>query len=438
MEVNCPVCLEQFVDAQILNCGHSLCLNCVRALHQQSQRNAKCPQCRQRIVGYNPNYALNNMGNVIENQGNTTENSMQSKLNLFKKKRFVIHDNSGSMKNYQDGNILEFHSNGEIISKGNRFRYEEANQRANLIVEQTLKDNQEVTIYLLNQISFGKDRVEDIDYVTINKGNYQNKKKILERMLRPDNIGGVTPLPDIVRLITNEIISYKNKQNEEGMIRDLVKWTIIFNTDGEPNDGYNSINYAKQDFEKELRKLIQRVHCEIIFNVITDEETVVEYYNVLDVNLNKGYEETATSVDVLDDWKNEALESQGKNPCIVYSIDIHKKRISGGNHITFDMIDEETMNMFYTNIFIKIILDRSDIPDVDDPNYFNFLENIVKDKKVYDITKNTFKPIVNINALKMKYYYEKTVKNISKQLNDNKIAIILILFFLVTTLFAFV
>ena len=245
-------------------------------------------------------------------------------------------------------------------------------------------------------------------------------------MLSPDNIGGVTPLPDIVRLITNEIISYKNRQNEEGMRRDLVKWTIIFNTDGEPNDGYHSINYAKKDFEKELRKLIQRVHCEIIFNVITDEETVVEYYNELDVNLNKGYEETATSVDVLDDWKNEALESQGKNPCIVYSIDIHKKRISGGNHITFDMIDEETMNMFYTNIFIKIILDRSDIPDVDDPNYFNFLENIVKDKKVYDITKNTFKPIVNINALKMKYYYEKTLKNDSKQLNDNKIPIILI------------
>ena len=89
-------------------------------------------------------------------------------------------------------------------------------------------------------------------------------------------------------------------------------------------------------------------------------------------------------------------------------------------------------------VIIKIILDRSDIPDVDDPNYFNFLENIVKDKKVYDITKKTFKPIININSLKMKYYYEKNLKNVSKQLNDNKIPIILILFFLVTTLFAFV
>jgi hypothetical protein len=438
MELNCSICLENFVDAQILNCGHSFCLTCVRALHQHSPRNAKCPECRQRITGYNPNYALNNVNNTIENQENTTEKSMQSKLNLFKKKRFIIHDNSGSMANYQDGNILEFHSNGKIVSKGNRFRYEEANQRSKLIVEQTLKDNQEVTIYLLNQISFGQDIIEDIDYVTINRENYQGKKHILDRILSPDNIGGVTPLPDIVRLIRNEIISYKNKQIGKGMRKDLVKWTIIFNTDGEPNDGRNSINYAKLDFEKELRKLIQSVHCEIIFNVITDEESVVEYYNDLDINLNKGYEETATSVDVLDDWKNEALESQGKNPCIVYSIDIHKKRISGGNHITFDMIDEETMNMFYTNIFIKIILDRSDIPDVDDPNYFNFLENIVKDKKVYDITTKTFKPVVDINLLKMKYYYEKTVKIFSKKLNNNKISIILILVFLVTTLFAFV
>ena len=67
----------------------------------------------------------------------------------------------------------------------------------------------------------------------------------------------------------------------------------------------------------------------------------------------------------------------------------------------------------------------------------NHVKN-AKDKKVYDITTNTFKPIININALKMKYYYEKTMKNVSKQLNNNKISIILILFFLVTTLFAFV
>ena len=429
--MNCSICLDNFENAQILNCGHSFCLRCIISLQQHISTNTRCPECRQIITGYQPNYSLNSLGN-------TEEKTMLNELNLIKKKRFVIHDNSASMKYYQDGNVLKFHDDGKIVSQSHCFRYEEANQRAKFIVEQTIKNNQEVTIYLLNQISSGKKRIEDIDYVTINKKNYQEKKNILDNMLSPANIFGVTPLPDIVRLIRKEIVSYKTQQNKEKIRKDLVKWTIIFNTDGEPNDGYNSINYSKQNFENELKKLIKEVHCEIIFNVITDEEAVVEYYNDLDVSLNKGYEETTISVDVLDDWLHEAVEAHKKNPCIIYSIDTHKKRISGDNHITFDMIDEETMNMFYTNIFIKIILERNDIPNIDDPNYFHFLENIVKNKKVYDITSNTFKPIININALRIKYYYEKNIKNSSKKINDNKFWILIFLMFFIITLFAMI
>lgn len=419
--MSCPICLETFENPQILNCGHSYCLRCIESLKQHSPLTASCPECRQRILRYTPNYSLNSENNYQDINNNITQNEM----NLNKKNKFVIHDNSGSMRT-QDASLLYFHSDGKIESKNYCYRYQEANQRTNFIVQQTIEENGEVTIYLLNPISEDDKYIDGEDYVTINKQNYNKKKHILEKILNPSNIYGMTPLAKVTRKIKNEIINNKNKK---------IKHTIIFNTDGEPNNGWHS--NEKHQFEIELKQLISKVPCELIFNIITDEEKVVEYYNDLDINLNKGMEEITPIVDILDDFKSESIEVHRVNPWLTYSIDIHKKRISGGNHITFDMIDEGTMDMFYTNIFIKIILDRNDIPDVDDPNYFSFLENIVKDNKVYDITQNDFKPIVNINALKIKYYYEKTIKNFSKQLNNHKITIMITLFFLVTTLLSF-
>ena len=81
-----------------------------------------------------------------------------------------------------------------------------------------------------------------------------------------------------------------------------MKYTIIFNTDGEPYNGWNS--NEKFHFERELKQLISSVPCDLIFNIITDEEKVVEYYNDLDINLNKGNTEMTPVVDVIDDLKS--------------------------------------------------------------------------------------------------------------------------------------
>ena len=205
--MSCPVCLETFENPQILNCGHSYCLRCINALLQHSPRTASCPECRQRIVRYTPNYSLN----LVNNQENINQNITQNKMNLHKKTKFVIHDNSGSMRT-QDASLLYFHSDGKVESKNYCYRYQEANQRTNFIVQQTIEDNEEITIYLLNPVSDGDNYIEDEDYVTINKGNYNKKKKILEKILDPNNIHGMTPLAKVTRKIKNEIINNKNKR----------------------------------------------------------------------------------------------------------------------------------------------------------------------------------------------------------------------------------
>ena len=82
--MNCPICLENFLEPQILNCGHSYCLRCIISLQQHSPRTASCPECRQRIIRYTSNYSLNNQQN---NQENTNEISVQNKMNIDTKKK---------------------------------------------------------------------------------------------------------------------------------------------------------------------------------------------------------------------------------------------------------------------------------------------------------------------------------------------------------------
>lgn len=405
-EPECPICLSAFVRPHILNCGHTLCLTCIQSLRAHSPSNACCPECRRIISTLTPNYALNG-GVGGGSDAADDDGGAEDTMKVVKNRKFVLHDNSGSMKYNQDASVLEIDNNGTIRSHGGKYRYEEANQRTRMIVQQTIEDEEEVTIYLLNPVSegVGYEYEEDVDFVTINKDNFKEKKDILEQLLHPNHIHGTTPTATIIRRITTDIRKCMNKKN--GGRRFNGKWTVICNTDGEPDND--------AEFENALKELVRFVPCILIFNIITDAQHIVEYYNDLDVNLNKGLEEMTPVVDVLDDLLSEAKEVHRANPWLVYSYAIHKKRISGTDHIVYDLMDEETLSLFYANILIKLILKRDDIPEIDSPEYFPFLEVVAKENMVYDILSGTFKPFVNVNALKWEYYYG----NIVKQLQAN-------------------
>uniref|UniRef100_A0A7M5XLV5 RING-type domain-containing protein n=1 Tax=Clytia hemisphaerica TaxID=252671 RepID=A0A7M5XLV5_9CNID len=44
-ELECCVCLDQFVKPKLLNCMHTLCEGCIDKLIQS--RTVKCPECRE-------------------------------------------------------------------------------------------------------------------------------------------------------------------------------------------------------------------------------------------------------------------------------------------------------------------------------------------------------------------------------------------------------
>ena len=263
--MSCAICLEPFQNPQILNCGHSYCLTCVQTLQEYSRNNSTCPECRQRIVSYTPNYSLNNINN----------DEISSQMNIKEKTKFIIYDNSNSMR-MNDGNII-IKRNDVIESIGGYYRYEEGKQCVEFIIEECMKRKEEIAIYLMNKLSNDEKYIEDIDYIIINSENYNNKREILNNLLSNDSIYGMTPLTEITKKIKNEI--YKKERNHKDRV-----YTIIYITDGEPNS--NRAN-EKNTFKQELRSLITNIPCELIFNIISDDEAVVNYYNNLDVELNK-------------------------------------------------------------------------------------------------------------------------------------------------------
>ena len=66
----CPICVEDFNSARVLDCGHSFCLRCLQDLCRDKMPGTRvqCPLCRVEFViprngpeGLTPNFALQDL-----------------------------------------------------------------------------------------------------------------------------------------------------------------------------------------------------------------------------------------------------------------------------------------------------------------------------------------------------------------------------------------
>ena len=65
-EMECPICTEEYVEPKSLNCGHSLCLECLKKIYKDGT--VDCPICRHITIPNFPdvnslstNFVLNSM-----------------------------------------------------------------------------------------------------------------------------------------------------------------------------------------------------------------------------------------------------------------------------------------------------------------------------------------------------------------------------------------
>ncbi|XP_034645388.1 zinc finger protein RFP-like [Trachemys scripta elegans] len=67
-EATCPICLEDFKDPVIIDCGHNFCRACITQCWEGSDTAASCPQCRETVQQRNlrPNRQLANVLKIVK------------------------------------------------------------------------------------------------------------------------------------------------------------------------------------------------------------------------------------------------------------------------------------------------------------------------------------------------------------------------------------
>eukprot|EP00584_Thalassiosira_punctigera_P012876 CAMPEP_0172552070 /NCGR_PEP_ID=MMETSP1067-20121228/43612_1 /TAXON_ID=265564 ORGANISM="Thalassiosira punctigera, Strain Tpunct2005C2" /NCGR_SAMPLE_ID=MMETSP1067 /ASSEMBLY_ACC=CAM_ASM_000444 /LENGTH=412 /DNA_ID=CAMNT_0013339985 /DNA_START=219 /DNA_END=1454 /DNA_ORIENTATION=+ len=169
--------------------------------------------------------------------------------------------------------------------------------------------------------------------------------------------GGVTPLVKHVWEIAQSV-----RELEPQLRADGCRVAIILATDGLPTDerGYGG-RAIQEQFVEALRGL-EGLPVWVVVRLCTDEESVVTYYNELDSQLE-------LSLEVLDDFLEEAKEIDEHNPWLNYALPLHRLRELGYHDRVFDMMDErpfthEELRQFCT----MLLVDKSPSDELPDPS----------------------------------------------------------------------
>jgi len=133
---------------------------------------------------------------------------------------------------------------------------------------------------------------------------------------------------------------------------------VVLATDGLPTDdrGYGGEEVQRQ-FVQALRGL-EGLPVWLVIRLCTDEEAVVKFYNELDTQLE-------LSLEVLDDFLEEANEVNEHNPWLNYALPLHRLRELGYQHRSFDMLDERKFTLGELKEFCELLFGDNDglLPD---------------------------------------------------------------------------
>ena len=137
---------------------------------------------------------------------------------------------------------------------------------------------------------------------------------------------------------------------------------IILATDGLPTDSRGYGGAAIQQRFLEALHGLEGLPVWVVVRLCTDEEKVVEYYNDFDGQLE-------LSMEVLDDFLEEAKEVHEHNPWLNYILPLHRLREMGYHDRVFDMMDERQFTHEELREFCSVLLlDKSPSDELPDPS----------------------------------------------------------------------
>jgi hypothetical protein len=254
--------------------------------------------------------------------------------------RIVIVDNSGSM-NTPDGQRIvqadpagEWWGNHSSIRRLTCTRWQELGEEVVQMAQMATALRARTDFYMLNPTN-GYDilSVCPSSYSLVNQGASADVETI--RAAMRTSPCGTTPLTESVARITAMIEPHARDLQARGE-----RVAVIIATDGLPND-CNSFVSAMQ--------ALQRLPVWVIVRLCTDDDSIVDYWNELDRNLE-------SPLEVLDDLRSEAVEVERLNPWLNYGGPLHLCRLFGLPGKLFDALDESSLLPFQIKEFIEDFL----------------------------------------------------------------------------------
>ncbi len=168
---------------------------------------------------------------------------------------------------------------------------------------------------------------------------------------------GVTPLIQHIEVIRQSVMTIAPILHADGC-----RVAIILATDGLPTDSNGFGGEAIQRQFVEALRALEGLPVWVVIRLCTDEKQVVEFYNNLDTHLE-------LSLEVLDDFLEEAKGVHEHNPWLNYALQLHRLREMGYHHRVFDMMDERPFTHEELREFCSLLfLDENSSEELPDPS----------------------------------------------------------------------
>lgn len=313
-----------------------------------------------------------------------------SKVNDTFPLRIWVLDNSGSMQT-ADGKRLVETTSKDQVKYITSTRWEELKECGMYHVQLAALLEAPTTFRLLNDPAgaanpqFG---------VAESSEDRQREVHQAQHTLRHAYPGGVTPLTRHVLDIQQAVQAMAPELRARGQ-----RVAIILATDGLPTDSEGNGGLHEQRVFVQALRSLEQLPIWLVVRLCTNEESVVQFYNSLD-------EQLELSMEVLDDFLGEAEEVYHKNPWLNYALPLHRMREFGFQDRLLDMLDERALTEGELRDFCHLLFgpDKVDgaLPDpaVNWSGFIKELDRLVKQEEQQwnPITKK-LAPWINVKKL---------------------------------------
>mmetsp|Transcript_23328 Transcript_23328/g.50586 ORF Transcript_23328/g.50586 Transcript_23328/m.50586 type:complete len:393 (+) Transcript_23328:89-1267(+) len=316
--------------------------------------------------------------------------------------RIWVVDNSGSM-NAQDGNRIVATSRKDDVKVVPCTRWKELQGTIEYHVQMAAL-LQAPTIFRMLNDPGAASGPQIFGVGTNGPDNIDSDVSTALSVMLNSSPGGVTPLVQHIREIRQEVAAMAPNLTQRGQ-----RVAIILATDGLPTDERGIGGEVQKRLFIEAMRSLEGLPVWIVVRLCTDDDTVVEFYNDLDTQLE-------LSLEVLDDFISEGKEVYEVNKWLNYGLPLHRIREMGFHDRLFDLLEERKLTKDEVRDFCFLLFGADNFDGVPDAavDFKGFAKCIAKmaeqEGQQWNPAKGKVQPWIRIEALKKGYADSSSMK----------------------------